>query len=50
MGKRDFVVALYLALSTILVIGGVLWAKQPPKQLSEAEIAELRKEYPVHED
>ncbi len=40
----------YLTLSTILVIGGVLWAKQPPKQLSEAEIAELRKEYPVHED
>ena len=41
---------LYLLLSTILVVTGLLWVQQPPKRLSEAEIAELREEYPVHED
>lgn len=50
MNVRGIGRVLYLVLSTVLVAVGVLWVKQPPKQLSAEEIAELRERYPVHED
>lgn len=49
-GSRFFVPIGYLILSVFLVAAGIFWTQQPPKCLHEAEIAELRKEYPVYKD
>ena len=50
MKKTQAAAICYLVLSTILVVTGILWVQRPPKRLSEAEIAELREEYPLYKE
>ena len=47
MRQRGWVAVLYLILATAFVAMGVWQVGKPPERLSEAEIAELREEYPV---
>ena len=48
MRQRGWMAALYLILATAFVTAGVWQVGKPPERLSEAEIAELREEYPVY--